>query len=84
MVINLVVVAFLHGVSMPIFFPMCVLGLVILYITDKMRMAYYYRQPVLYDAKMGVYVNRILIYTGPFCMMAFGFWQFTSVRMFDN
>ena len=74
MIVNLVIVAFLHGVHMPIFFPMCVLGLMVLYITDKLRMAYYYRRPVLYDARMDLWVNQVLLYAGPFLMLIFGYW----------
>lgn len=42
-VISMVTVAFMWGISMPIYFPLCALGLMILYVTDRLRMAYVYK-----------------------------------------
>ena len=69
---------------MPIFFPLCVIGLWILYACDKLRMTYQYKQPPLYDARMSIYVINILVYSGPTCMLLFGYWDFTNSRVFDN
>lgn len=80
----MVVVAFMWGISMPIFFPLCAVGLWILYVTDRLRMAYYYKQPPLYSSRMTILVNKVLIYSAPFFMLIFGFWNFTNQRIFNN
>lgn len=83
-IINLVVVAFAWGISMPIYFPLCFIGVAIIYFTDKMRLAWYYQKPVKYDSQMTILVNWIVTYYAPVFMLLIGYWQFTNQSGFNN
>lgn len=41
--INLIYVAFMHGLGCPLLFPCAILGIIILYVVDRLKMAYFYR-----------------------------------------
>jgi hypothetical protein len=44
-----VFVSFLYGMFIPILFPIALLGLINLYVVERLCMAYYYRKPPMYD-----------------------------------
>jgi len=62
-----------HGIAFPILFPIALLGLVINYVLETLLLAYYYKQPPLFDNSMN---ERVLYYLeyAPVVMMAFGYW----------
>ena len=74
----------MHGVVMPIFFPMCLIGLVIIYVTDKLRLAYQYRKPELLSADLPIQISKLLLYLAPFVLAIFSYWHLTNKRIFDN
>lgn len=82
-IINLIFVAFMHGMGLPLLFPLAALGIFILYIVDRLKMAYYYRQPPLYDASLNKATVYLLQY-GPVLMLGFGYWQLSDRKMFAN
>lgn len=51
-VVNIVFIAFLYGPAMPILFPIALLGLSLNYISERLRMAYSYSKPPMYDSRL--------------------------------
>ena len=45
-------VAFTHGVALPMLFPVALFGLVNNYFTERILLAYYYRQPPMLDNRI--------------------------------
>ena len=70
---NLVFVAFMYGVCMPILYPLCVFGLTVQYVVDKLRMAYVYRKPPMYDGKLNSITIKFLSIV-PLFTIALTFW----------
>ena len=71
--LNLVFVAFMHGMGLPLLFPLAALGVAILYLVDRLKMAYFYRQPPLYDGSLNETTVSLLKYA-PVLMLGFGYW----------
>lgn len=78
------VVAFLHGASMPIFFPIGLLGLIILYVSDRFRLAYQYKKPPLYSADKALVAHNLILYICPLGLIFLAYWHFTNYRIFYN
>ena len=51
-IMNITFVTFIFGSSMPILFPMAFLSMFIYYTQERMRMAYSYAKPPMYDSTM--------------------------------
>ena len=51
-VINLVYSAFTHGIALPILWPICLFGIFNNYFCERCLLAYYYRQPPMYDNRL--------------------------------
>lgn len=75
--------AFFYGAGLPLLFPVCIVGILILYMVDIIKMAYFYQQPPLYDGELSIMTINLLKYT-PACMMFMGFWMLTSDNLFKN
>jgi len=45
-------VTFLYGPGLPVLFPIALFGMIILYITNRVMLAYFHRRPPVYDSKM--------------------------------
>ena len=50
--INIVMVAFTHGVALPMLFPIALFGLINNYFTERILLAYYYKQPPMLDNRI--------------------------------
>ena len=48
----IVYAALIHGIAMPLLFPIALIGLIIIYMSEKMLFVWYYRKPPMYDAKL--------------------------------
>lgn len=82
-IINLAWVTFMFGPGIPILYPTFLLALVIQWVVERLCMAYYYKQPPLYDEKLSN--NTVnLLYFSVLLQMLFGFWMFTNNQMFAN
>ena len=51
-ILNIVFVTFTHGIALPVLFPIAVVGLLNMYISEKYMFAYFYRKPPLFDNKI--------------------------------
>ena len=73
-VLNLVYVCFTHGLALPLLFPITYLGILNVYICEKIMFAYFYRQPPLFDNCLNNRALEILQYA-PVMMLLAGYWQ---------
>ena len=82
-ILNLVMVTFFHGISLPILFPITLFGLINFYVTERCLFAYYYRKPPYYSSKMNETAIWHLAYA-PVLMILNGFWLLGNRQMFFN
>lgn len=68
-----VAVSFMYGMALPVLFPITLLGIINMYITERFMLAYWYRQPPRYDAEIN---NTAIGYlrTFPVLMFLMGYW----------
>ena len=72
-IIKTVFVTFTYGFALPILFPIAALSFFILYITERLRLAFHYRNPQQFNLKLDNLAIRNLKYA-PLTMMVLGFW----------
>ena len=70
---NIVFVTLTHGVALPILFPIGLFGLCNNFFTERILLAYYYRQPPLLDNRLNNAALRILK-AAPVFMLILGYW----------
>jgi len=46
---NVTFVTFMYGLALPLLFPIALLAFLVLYVTEKLTITYYYRKPPMYD-----------------------------------
>ena len=51
-IVNIVYITFLFGPGMPLLFPITFAGLIFTYISERLRMAYSYAKPPMYDSRL--------------------------------
>jgi hypothetical protein len=78
-----VFVAFMYGMNIPLLFPIAMFGIFNLYIVERWALAYYYRQPPMYDQALNNDVLSILKWA-PVFMFLFGYWSIGNRQMFFN
>ena len=82
-VIVQVYVAFMYGLLMPIMFPIVTVGIFNMYFMERMTLAYYYKQPPMFDEKL----NRralSLLKGAPIAMFLMSYWAFGNTQIFFN
>lgn len=82
-IINLVFVAFMHGMTMPILFPLALLGIGVQYCLDKIRLVYVYKRPPMYDGKQISLIIDILIWA-PLNAIFMLIWQLSDQKIFKG
>ena len=82
-VLNLVFVAFLHGIALPILFPIACFGIFNNFVVERVLLARYYKQPPLYDYRLNNHALNALLYA-PLLMLANGYWVLGNRQMFFN
>ena len=82
-VINLVFVTFLHGVAFPILFPISLVGILNNFMLERILLAYYYKQPPLFDNRLNDRALGALFYA-PFLLLANAYWVLGNRQMFFN
>ena len=71
----------MYGVFLPILIPIAGFGIFNLYAVERISLAYYARQPPLYDEKLNKRVLDLLRFA-PIFMFAFGYWALGNRQMF--
>jgi hypothetical protein len=72
--LNIIFITLLYGTALPILYPIALWSFIVLYITERLCVCYYYKQPPAYDEKMTVNAIGILTWAPiPFMMMSYWF-----------
>lgn len=72
-----VFVAFMYGPGMPILFPMVTMTIVVLYIMERLLVAYSYKEPPTYDEKINKSALNMLM-SAPLLYMGIGYWMYSN------
>jgi hypothetical protein len=80
---NIVFITLMYGVGLPILYPIAVLALVILYVSEKFMLYYAYQVPPMYDEKLSQNVIAHLK-VAPLIMLLSGFWMLSSHQLLSN
>jgi hypothetical protein len=72
-ILNIVFVTFTYGLALPILFPIAFLCMLNIYIAERVQLAYYFKQPPLYDDRLAKRALSQIQYAPAF-MMAMGYW----------
>ena len=83
MIVSMTFVTFTHGCALPILFPICWLGITILYILEALLIAHFYRQPPIYDKLLNDKALTYLMFA-PLTMMLMAYWQLGNRQTFFN
>jgi hypothetical protein len=81
--LNMVFVAFTHGMALPVLFPIAALGVFNQYVCQRMQFAYFFKQPPLMDNNLNDNSLAIL-QIAPLFMCLIGFWQISNRQIFFN
>lgn len=68
---------------MPILFPIALASFIVLYVMERLLVAYSYKQPPMLDEKLNRVVIKIIMYA-PILYCTFGFWMFNNIQIFRN
>ena len=78
-----VFVTFMHGLALPVLFPICFLAILNMYIAEKLQFAYFYKQPPMMDNKLNDRALQIMGWA-PLLLFFFGYWQLGNRQQFFN
>lgn len=67
----------MYGAALPILYPIAWLAFVVVYITEKLLVFYYYKQPPSFDAKM-TFTALDMITWAPIWFLAMSYWFFSN------
>jgi hypothetical protein len=81
--LNIVYVTMMYGIALPILFLYAILGLLVLFISEKLLFFYTYRLPPSYDASLAKHVIGQMRFA-PMIMMVFGYWFLSSNQLLEN
>jgi len=73
----------MYGMALPILFPIAAFGIFNMYVNERLLLAYYYKQPPVYDDKLHKAALNIIC-GAPIFMFAFGFWVLGNRQIFFN
>lgn len=79
----LVFVAFTYGLFLPVMFPIAGIGIFNMYVVERMTLAYYYRQPPMFDEKLNARAIDLL-QQAPIMMFLIAYWAFGNQQIFFN
>jgi len=68
----------MFGAGMPILFPIALLSLIVQYLTERICLAYSYKEPHMFDSSLNrEAINIIMIAPLLYCLI--GFWMFGNL-----
>jgi hypothetical protein len=73
----------MYGMMIPMLFPIALLGFINMYINERLLLAYYYKQPPMYDMELHTIVLKH-IKQAPFLMFLLGYWAIGNRQLFDK
>ena len=78
----MVFVCFMYGMFIPVLFPITLLGLFNMYVTERIGLLWFYRKPPMFDESLGNRAVSILKYA-PLLMFTLGYWAVGNPQIFD-
>lgn len=82
-ILTVIYIAFLFGPGAPILFPIALLSLLSLYVTERLCMAYVYQRPPIYTTALNDLVLRLLA-GAPVLYVAVAAWLYSNQQVFRN
>ena len=82
-ILNIVFITFMFGAGMPILFPIACFSFAVLYVMERLQLAYSYQKPPMFDDSLNEAAINILI-TAPILYCTVGFWMFNNLQIFWN
>ena len=79
----MVFVTFFYGPGMPVLFPITLAGLIFNYLSEKLRMAYSYQKPPMYDSSLSQNTLDSLGFA-PFFYVIMATWLYSNQQVFHN
>jgi len=76
-----VYIAFMYGLLIPVLFIIVLLGILNMYIVERIALFYYYRSPPFYSEKLNYRVIK-LINKAPLFMFLLGYWALGNRQIF--
>ena len=76
-----VYVSFMYGMFVPILYPIALFGIFNMYVIERLCLAYFYKQPPMYDSKLNGKALQVLQYA-PCLMYIFGYWALSNQQIF--
>lgn len=70
-------VTFLFAPGLPILFPIALFGMIVLYVTNRISLAYFNRRPPGYDGKMNEVTIKFLGFA-PILYAGMAFWVYSN------
>jgi len=74
-------VTFLFAPGMPVLFPLALLGMILLYVTNRYQLAYQCQRPPVYDNSLNIMTLRLLN-VAPALYVIYGAWLFSNQQTF--
>ena len=81
--LTVVWITFLFGQLIPMLFPIGLIALIVLYLTDRLLLAYSYRAPPVYDRKMAT-LSIFMLQFATIMYVAIGAWVYSNQQVFRN
>lgn len=82
-ILNIVFITFLFGAGLPILFPIAMVSFIVLFLMERLQLAYSYKRPPMFDEKLNEAAVHILVFA-PFLYLLVGFWMFNNIQIFRN
>jgi hypothetical protein len=83
LIMHHVAISFMYGMMLPILFPITLIAIVNIYITDRLLLAYHFQQPEKSDLEIQFIAMKYLK-GSPILMFILGCWAMGNRQMFDN
>lgn len=71
----------MYGMFIPILYPIALFGIFNMYVIERLCLAYFYKQPPMYDSKLNGKALQVLKYA-PCLMYIFGYWALSNQQIF--
>jgi hypothetical protein len=81
--LNITFMTLMFGVGLPILFPIALVSFLVIYLLERVLVAYYYRQPELTDNSLAATALYIL-QCAPLLYLAVGTWMMSNIQIFYN
>ena len=81
--LNVTYMTFLFGPQLPILFPVALISVACLFITERMMVAYSYIRPPMYDSTINATTIRLMM-AAPLVYLFSATWMYTNQQVFQN